>query len=82
MDPVEAPFLSAFRQRGVLTARELARERGVSQPTISRLVSRLGVQRVVRIAGGRSTRYGLRRQVRQCQPFSARVTPAALGSGV
>lgn len=60
MEPVQA----AFRRQGVLTARELATELGVSQPTVSRLISRQGARQVVRIAGGRSTRYGLRRPVR------------------
>ena len=64
MDMTENGVIAAFRNRGVLTARELAHALGVSQPTISRLISRAGTRRIVRIAGGRSTRYGLRRNVR------------------
>lgn len=48
--------------RGVTTGAQLQRELAVSQPTFSRTVRQLG-ERVIRIGGGRSARYGLRRDM-------------------
>lgn len=50
--------------RGVATSAELQRELGVSQPTLSRAFTELG-DKVVRIGKGRSSRYGLRRELPQ-----------------
>ncbi|MFZ4387177.1 MAG: type II toxin-antitoxin system HipA family toxin YjjJ [Chthoniobacterales bacterium] len=52
----------AFLRKGTMTARELAEDAGVSQPTISRALTRMGGS-VVRIGRGSSTRYGLEAQV-------------------
>jgi hypothetical protein len=52
----------ALRERGTATASELVRALGVSQPTLSRLISSLG-SRVVRMGRARATRYGLSRDV-------------------
>lgn len=48
--------------RGVTTRAELQGELGVSQPTLSRAIRQLGT-RVIRVGGGRSARYGLRREL-------------------
>jgi hypothetical protein len=50
--------------RGVATSSDLQRELGVSQPTLSRAFHALG-DKIVRIGKGRSTRYGLRRELPQ-----------------
>ena len=52
MDIAEDRAWSVFRNQGVLTAREMANALGVSQPTVSRLISsRQGVRRILRIGG-------------------------------
>ena len=52
-----------FHRRGALTARNLAVTIGVSQPTISRLLARLGGQRLLRLGRGRATRYAMAREI-------------------
>lgn len=52
--------IQAFLGRGVTTSAQLQRQFKVSQPTLSRTIRQLG-ESVVRIGGGRSARYGLRR---------------------
>ena len=52
---------SIFRHRGVLTARELAAALGVSQPTVSRMLSRFEEGRILQLGRGRGTRYALTR---------------------
>ncbi len=47
---------------GVATRAELQGGLGVSQPTLSRVIRQLGA-RVIRVGGGRSARYGLRREL-------------------
>ncbi len=47
---------------GVTTRAELQGELRVSQPTLSRAIRQLG-ERVIRVGGGRSARYGLRREL-------------------
>lgn len=54
--------IRGFLSRGVTTSAQLQRELEVSQPTLSRTIRQLG-DRVVRIGGGRSARYGLRRDM-------------------
>jgi hypothetical protein len=54
----------AILGRGVATSLELQRELGISQPTLSRAFSELG-DRIVRIGKGRSSRYGVRRDLPQ-----------------
>lgn len=51
-----------FRRLGALTASELCSGLGVSQPTVSRLLARLG-RRVIRLGRGRSTRYAMLREI-------------------
>lgn len=51
-----------FHRRGALTASELCAGLGVSQPTVSRLLARLG-RRVIRLGRGRSTRYAMLREI-------------------
>ena len=53
----------SLQARGVTTAAVLAHELGVSQPTLSRLLSSLG-PRLERIGAHQSSRYALRRDVR------------------
>ena len=55
----------ALQKRGVLSAVELAQSLGVSRPTVTRAISSISRQRLLRIGGGRTTRYALRRQVRE-----------------
>ena len=57
-------LFSELRRRGVLTRRELQTALGVSQPTLSRLLSVLGSNHIIRIGQAHATRYGLRRDVR------------------
>lgn len=56
--------LQALLTRGVTSRAELQRELGVSQPTLSRVIRQLG-ERVIRVGGGRSVRYALRRELPQ-----------------
>lgn len=53
-----------LRERGVLTAREMAEALNVSQPTMSRLLAGMGHHRLFRTGRGRAVRYGLFRPVR------------------
>jgi hypothetical protein len=57
-----AETIETLLARGVTTGAQLQRELAVSQPTFSRTVRQLG-ERVIRIGGGRSARYGLRREM-------------------
>lgn len=52
----------ALGERRIATAAELRARLGVSQPTVSRLLERLG-RRAVRLGAGRATRYALRREI-------------------
>lgn len=52
----------ALRTQGALTARELGGALGVSQPTISRLLTRMG-RRVIRLGRGRSSAYAMVRDI-------------------
>ena len=62
--PLDADrLLAALRLRQVATARELGQALGVSQPTVSRLLTTAGA-RVVRIGQARSSRYAATREVR------------------
>ena len=54
-----------FRRRGGMTAREVADALGTSQPTVSRLLSDFGTQRVLRMGRGKATRYAMRRCIRE-----------------
>lgn len=65
MNASESRLVTEFHRRGVLSARGAANALGVSQPTISRLLSGMGKQRVMRLGQGRSTRYAMRRSVRE-----------------
>jgi hypothetical protein len=56
--------VQALLLRGVTSRAALQRELGVSQPTLSRAIQQLG-ERVIRVSGGRSARYGLRRVLPQ-----------------
>jgi hypothetical protein len=62
--PLSPDSLLLVLGRGVATSSELQREFGVSQPTLSRALPALG-DKIVRIGKGRSTRYGLRRELPQ-----------------
>ena len=57
-------LLPSILARGIATGSELCRELGISQPTLSRAITQLGTT-VVRIKGGRSTRYALRQDLPQ-----------------
>jgi len=76
--------VASFRRNGVSTSAALQRELGVGQATLSRAVTALG-ERVIRIGGGRSTRYGLRRELPKIGSswplfcISAQGEPALLG---
>src|ERR1700676_3430269 len=59
-DPAE--LVKALLAHGIATGAELQRELKVSQPTLSRIITRLGEQ-IVRIGSTRSTRYALRREL-------------------
>jgi hypothetical protein len=61
-DPADP--LRALLAQGTATGAELQRKLGVSQPTLSRIISRLGEQ-IVRIGDSRNTRYALRRELPQ-----------------
>lgn len=54
-----------FRRRGALTARELCDGLAVSQPTVSRLLTRMGRQ-VIRLGRGRSSLYAMVREIAMC----------------
>jgi hypothetical protein len=56
-------LVQAILARGLASGAELQRELNVSQPTLSRVMAKLGEQ-VVRMGSARSTRYGLRRHLR------------------
>lgn len=60
-DPSRLTLL--LQTRGVLTGRNLTEELGISTPTMTRLIRRLGAS-VERIGAARNVRYALRRQVR------------------
>ncbi len=60
-DPIRLTLL--LQARGATAARALARELGVNASTVTRLVARLGSS-IERIGAARSTRYALRREVR------------------
>lgn len=57
-----ADLLRALLARGIASGAMLGRDLKVSQPTLSRVINGLGEQ-IIRIGGGRSTRYGLRREL-------------------
>jgi hypothetical protein len=57
-----ADLVKAHLAHGFATGAELQRELKMSQPTLSRVIARLGEQ-IVRIGSGRSTRYALRREL-------------------
>lgn len=57
-------LLPSILARGIATGSELRHELGISQPTLSRAIAQLGTI-VVRIKGGRSSRYGLRQELPQ-----------------
>ncbi len=52
-----------FRQRGALTAGELASALGVSQPTVSRLLARFPRSRLLRLGRARASRYAMVREL-------------------
>lgn len=52
-----------LRARGALSAEELCIALGVSQPTISRLLSHMGARKLIRLGRGRSVRYALAREI-------------------
>jgi hypothetical protein len=63
MDETRWPRLEALLTRnGLLRAADIARELGVSQPTISRMLADAGA-RVVRIGRARAARYALAREI-------------------
>lgn len=53
-----------FQSRGIMTARELQDQLGLSQPSVSRILAALG-SRVLRVGARRSARYALRRDLGQ-----------------
>jgi hypothetical protein len=57
-------LVKAILARGIATGAELQRELKVSQPTLSRVIARLGEQ-IVRIGSNRNARYALRRELPQ-----------------
>jgi hypothetical protein len=57
-------LLPSMLARGTATGAELSNELKISQPTLSRAIAQLGT-RVIRIKGGRSSRYGLRYELPQ-----------------
>ncbi len=62
MADLSAAVVASLSRKGVSTSASLQRELGVGQATLSRAVTALG-ERVIRMGGGRSTRYGLRREL-------------------
>lgn len=53
---------SMLRRRGALSARAIAEELGISQPSVSRLIADAGSE-IVRLGRARATRYALSRQI-------------------
>jgi hypothetical protein len=64
MADLEAALISSLSRNGVSTSAVLQRELHAGQATLSRAFAALG-NRIVRIGAGRSTRYGLRRDIPQ-----------------
>jgi hypothetical protein len=63
MDAARWPRLEALLSRqGLLRAADIARELGISQPTVSRLLADAGT-RIVRIGRARAARYALAREI-------------------
>lgn len=63
MDETRWPRLEALlSQQGLLRAADIARQLGISQPTVSRLLADAGA-RVVRIGRARAARYALAREI-------------------
>lgn len=58
-----APLIAALRRRGAASAQDLGTDLGLSQPTVSRLLTAAG-NTVVRIGRARRSRYAVRRDVR------------------
>lgn len=54
---------SELRHRGAIPSKELASILGVSQPTVSRLLSRLEVKKILHLGRGRRSRYAISRDV-------------------
>lgn len=61
-DERQDQLASLLRTRGAQAAGVIANELGISQPTVSRLISEAG-PRIVRIGRARSTRYALAREI-------------------
>ena len=55
-------YVKSLLLQGVRTSTDIQRAVGISQPVASRLIAELGTD-VIRIGSGRTTRYGLRREV-------------------
>jgi DNA-binding transcriptional ArsR family regulator len=60
MNRINEHLLSYLGSRGACTASELSAAMKISQPTLSRAITSLGQQRIVRIGRARSTRYARR----------------------
>lgn len=65
MDTHSNEAMHELRQRGVLTAIQIAQALGVSRPTVARTISSISRQKILRIGSGKATRYALRRQIRE-----------------
>ncbi len=65
-------IVTLLMRLGPSTAELIAKELGVSQPTVSRLISANHV-RVIRAGGSKNTIYGVARQIRQLQESEIRV---------
>ena len=63
MNRYQTVLVNEFRRRGALRASELTVALGVSQPTVSRLLSGMGAGRLVRTGRGRSSRYAMLREL-------------------
>jgi hypothetical protein len=59
--PDVSDSLLAVLAHGIASGVDLQRQLKISQPTLSRVIVRLG-EKIVRVGHGRSTRYGLRRE--------------------
>ena len=57
--------MSILQGRGVLTAAEMARAIGISQPTVSRALAGVSSRRLLRLGRGRTTSYAARRRIRE-----------------